>query len=845
MKRKLLISILIVTSSLSVFSQIDNTKSDTTRTVAQEPNVTSAASISEGQDNDDNSGNTFIPSMLQSSRDIFVNNTSYTFSIAFFRSRGYDNRFNGIYLNGYNMNSLVTGRATFSQWGGLNHVVRYPDTRINMTPASFTFGEIGGVSNYNLRGSAYSKQIRGSYSLSNRTYNNRLMLTYATGMMKNGWSLAASVSSRFGDNISYVQGTSYDGFSYFVALEKKLNQKNAINLTVLGAPTVRDMQGNSVNEAYNLTGTNYYNPNWGWYNGEQRSARTRSTHEPVALLTHFFNSEDNKLSITSTLGFTIGRNNTTSLNWYDAPDPRPDYYRYLPSYYIEDGDTTSLYWDYLDKWKNDESFSQINWDKMYEVNQLAAAQGKRAQYIVENRIMDHIQIGGASHLIRDINDNIRLYAGAELKGYKQHNYNTINDLLGGLYWIDVDKFSEGAFPDSLNTIYNDLNHKNDTLGLGDVINNNYELYLYTEKIWGLLNFTYNKYDFFVGANIGGEEMWRVGLMKNGRFPENSYGKSDVKSFLTYGAKAGFTYKITGRNYISVNAQYSNDAPSILNAFLAPRIRNAYVPSLKTEKIFSSDLSYIMKYPKFQMRLTGYFTQFTYLSRVISFYHDDYATMVNYAMNGINQRHMGVEVGAEWKMTSMFSLIFAGNFGDYRYSNNPNVNINAENGYDILSTGSQDNVETVYWKDYFVAGTPQVATTMGLKFNHNYWWVNVNANYFDRIFCDLNPERRTISSRGTWNLDNPEEAAIYHSIVDQTRLKGQFTLDVSVSKSWKIKSNTIAINISITNLFNNTNLVTSAWEQYRFDYRGYNATKYQNKYYYAFGTTFYAGINYTF
>ncbi len=845
MKRKLLFSILIVTSSLSVFSQIDNPKSDTTKTVSPEPNVTSNASISEGQDNDDNSGNTFIPSMLQSSRDIYVNNTSYTFSIAFFRSRGYDNRFNGIYLNGYNMNSLVTGRATFSQWGGLNHVVRYPDTRINMTPASFTFGEIGGVSNYNLRGSAYSKQIRGSYSLSNRTYNNRLMLTYATGIMKNGWSLAASVSSRFGDNISYVQGTSYDGYSYFVALEKKFNQKNSINLTVLGAPTVRDMQGNSVNEAYNLTGTNYYNPNWGWYNGEQRSARTRSTHEPVALLTHFFNSEDNKLSITSTLGFTIGRNNTTSLNWYDAPDPRPDYYRYLPSYYIEDGDTTSLYWDYLDKWKNDESFSQINWDKMYEMNQLAAAQGKRAQYIVENRIMDHIQIGGASHLIRDINDNIRLYAGVELKGYKQHNYNTINDLLGGSYWIDVDKFSEGAFPDSLNTIYNDLNHKNDTLGLGDVINNNYELYLYTEKVWGLLNFTYNKYDFFIGANLGGEEMWRVGLMKNGRFPENSYGKSDVKSFLTYGAKAGFTYKITGRNYVSVNAQYSNDAPSILNAFLAPRIRNAYVPSLKTEKILSGDLSYIMKYPKFQMRLTGYYTQFTDLSRVISFYHDDYATMVNYAMNGINQRHMGVEVGAEWKMTSMFSLIFAGNFGDYRYSNNPNVNINAENGYDILSTGSQDNVETVYWKDYFVAGTPQVATTMGLKFNHNYWWVNVNANYFDRIYCDLNPERRTIASRGTWNLDNPEEAAIYHSIVDQTRIKGQFTLDVSVSKSWKIKKNLIAINISVTNLFNNTNLVTSAWEQYRFDYRGYNSTKYQNKYYYAFGTTFYAGINYTF
>ena len=845
MKQLILLIIFFVTISFSAFSQIDNGKNDTIKNNPNDVNLASNSSIGEGQESEDNSGSVFIPSMLQSSRDIYVNNTSYTFSIAFFRSRGYDNKYNSIYLNGFSMNNLVTGRATFSQWGGLNHVVRYPDTRINMTPASYTLGDIGGVSNYNLRASAYSKQIRGSYSLSNRTYNNRLMLTYSTGVLKSGWSVATSISSRFGNQISYVDGTSYDALSYFLAVEKKFNPRHALNITVLGAPTVRDMQANSVTEAYALTGTNYYNPNWGWYEGEKRSARTRTTHEPVALLTHYFTPESNKYSITSTIGATIGRSSTTSLNWYDAADPRPDYYRYLPSYFIENGDTTSLYWEYLDKWKNDESFSQINWNKMYEINQLAASQGKRAQYIVENRIIDHRQIGGASNLIADINDHIRLFAGVELKGYQQNSYNTINDMLGGLYWLDVDKFSEGAFPDSLNTIYNDLNNINDTLGVGDVINNNYELHLITQKIWGLLNFTYNKYDFHIGASIGGEEMYRVGLMKNGRFPENSYGKSDVKSFLTYAAKAGFTYKATGRNYISVNSHFANEAPGILNAFLAPRIRNAYVPNLTSEKILGLDLSYVMKYPKFQMRLTGYYTNFRDITRVISFYHDDYSTMVNYAMNGINQRHMGLEIGAEWKMTSMFSLIFAGNFGDYRYSNNPNVNINAENGYDILSSGTQDNVETVYWKDYFVSGTPQVASTVGLKFNHNYWWVNINANYFDRIFCDLNPERRTISARGTWNLEDPEEAAIYHQIVDQTRLKGQFTLDFSISKSWKIKRNLISFNISITNITNNTNLTTSAWEQYRFDYRGFNSSKYQNKYYYAFGTTFFAGVNYTF
>ena len=47
------------------------------------------------------------------------------------------------------------------------------------------------------------------------------MLTYATGIMKNGWSFAATISGRFGNTISYVEGTTYDAFSYFLAAEKR------------------------------------------------------------------------------------------------------------------------------------------------------------------------------------------------------------------------------------------------------------------------------------------------------------------------------------------------------------------------------------------------------------------------------------------------------------------------------------------------------------------------------------------------------------------------------------------------------------------------------------------------
>jgi hypothetical protein len=188
---------------------------------------------------------------------------------------------------------------------------------------------------------------------------------------------------------------------------------------------------------------------------------------------------------------------------------------------------------------------------------------------------------------------------------------------------------------------------------------------------------------------------------------------------------------------------------------------------------------------------------------------------------------------------------AGNFGDYRYSNNPSVFTNAENGYDILDAGDADIKQTVYWKNYFVSGSPQVAGTLGLKFNHNYWWVNINANYFDRIFCSINPDRRTVNAVGTLDRTIPAEDALYHQIVDQTRLKGQFTLDISVSKSWRIKRYTIGFNINVSNITYNKNLIATAWEAYRFDYRNLNPELFQNKYYYAFGTTFYAGFNFTF
>ncbi len=841
--RKYIFFLLVMLCANSVlFAQEDKGKKGTKKNNKTEENAVQgdeaqaavSSVVGDGQDDESDNGN-FVPGLLHSSSDVYANNTSYTFSIAYFRARGYDNKYQEVFANGFDMNNMVTGRANYSQWGGLNNIFRYPESITNMNVATFDFGEIGGASNYNLRASNFRRQLRTTYSLTNRTYNNRIMITGSTGLTKNGWAFTGSLSTRFGNNISYVKGTSYNGFGLFLAGEKKINSEHWLNLAGFASYIQRGMQSNSVQEAYDLLGDNYYNANWGWYQGKMRNARVRSQCEPTILLTHTFAPTNNKLSVQTTIGTSFGFNNTTSLNWYDAPDPRPDYYRYLPSYQIDNGDTSGVFNDIVNLWtSNDESYTQINWDNLYNVNLLAAEQGKRAQYMVENRRYDQVQGGISSILNWSFSEHWDLYAGYSFRGMQQHNYKTIEDLLGGAYWIDVDKYSEGDFPEDQNVQYNDLLHKDDTLHEGDVFGYDYKYNIFQEKIWGVVKGSYNHWDLNFGLKLGASQLWRTGNMQNGRFQENSLGKSALKNNIDYGARLGVTYKINGRNYIVLNGMGETRSPNVLNSFLSPRINNNYVKGLANEKILSGDLSYVLNYPVIKMRVTAFLTQIYDATRLISFYHDDYSTMVNYAISNIDQRHLGVEAGAEIKLGSMFSLILAGTWGDYRYTDRANVAMNAENGTDF--EGEMEG--TVYWKNFHVAGTPQVAATTGLKFNYNYWWVNINANYFDKIYCDINPERRTSAARGS--LD--ENSELYHQVVDQTRLKGQLTLDLSVSKSWRIQRKyTIGFNASITNLLNNKKLVTTAWEQYRFDYTNYNVNKYANKYYYAFGTTFYLGV----
>ncbi|NAI90280.1 hypothetical protein GUB92_27735, partial [Escherichia coli] len=210
-----------------------------------------------------------LPTSLSASKDIFNNIASYKFSEMRFNVRGYDSQYQDVYMNGIRLNDALTGYTPWSLWSGLNDATRNQEVTSGIVASDVGLGGIGGMTNIITSPSQMRKGLRASLVNGNSMYRFRAMVTYASGYQDNGWSYAFSVSTRQGGN-SYVDGVYYNAFGYFAAVEKQFGQRHRLALTLLGAPTERGAQQAATQEAYDLVGNNYYNPNWGWQDGKKR-----------------------------------------------------------------------------------------------------------------------------------------------------------------------------------------------------------------------------------------------------------------------------------------------------------------------------------------------------------------------------------------------------------------------------------------------------------------------------------------------------------------------------------------------------------------------------------------------
>lgn len=771
--------------------------------------------FSEGQlgDDDDYAGTT---AMVSSNDDYFLSEVGYLFSPMRFRIRAYESMYNNVYANGVMLNDAERGQFSYGMIGGLNDATRNKEGATFLEHNRFGFSTIGGASNINMRASQYAAGNKMSLVGCNRNYLARLMYTGSTGLMQNGWAFTASASYRWA-NEAVIEGTFYNSLGYFLAAEKKINNKHSISIATWGSPTERAQQGAATEEAYWLAGSHYYNPNWGYQNGEKRNARVVNSFEPSVLFTWDYKIND-KMQLTTSLFGKYSMYSTTALGWNgNAADPRPNYYQNLPSaaydvWDIEYTPTEDEYNDYMTRynyWKASKANRQLNWDYMYYANQQANAVDGECLYYVERRHNDQLALNLGSVLNIEYNRYNTGTVGVNLGTTKGMHYKTMSDLLGANKYTDIDKFSVGDFGPNSDYVQNDVDNPNRQIGEGDVFGYDYDLYVNKANLFYQHQFNKGIFHLFAGANIEGTTMERFGNMRNGRAMEFSKGSSGTAKFLGGGAKLNAIFTFNAYNTLSLGAGYENRAPIAYNSFIAPRMRNDFVQGLENENIFSAEASYRLNVGPVTAKVTGYYTILNDLVEQNAFYNDLQSQFTYLTMTGVNKVHYGVEAAVVYNVTSALSFNAVASVGNAEYTDNVKGFLISENEKVVMN-------DKVYMDGVKVDGTPLTALSLGVDYNVNGWYLSANVNYYDNIYIDASKYARLESVVGEPVIDATTGKEIL-DLPTQFSGRGDFMVDASIGKSISLRrGKKLNINLSLNNILNNQKMITGGYEQNRGD-----------------------------
>lgn len=819
-------------------------KSQLSKEVSNNDALVATVNLTDDDSQSESTGDNNVAGVLSASRDVFVSNANFIFSTARWRSRGYNNGEFQVFINNVPMNELDNGRVLWGNWGGLNDMFRFNDQSYGLEPTTFAFGEIGGANNIDAAAARQRKQLRVSYSGSNRQYNHRIMATYSTGVMKGGWAISASASYRVAPR-SYFPGTFMDTWAYFFSLSKKFGQNHVLSFTTFGVPGRRGKSSPSIREVMDLTGDRFYNSNWGYQNGQVRNANVNESYQPMYILSHEWTINKNS-SLHTGLSFQWGKDKNSYLNWNDGQNPDPDFYRYLPSYYTDSVTQQEV----ADKLRANPNMLQINWDNIYNANYSNqdsvlnangeignTVRGNRSVYVLENRVEDLREVALNTIYNLQVSNRFAFTAGGMYQMQYTRNYKEIKDLLGGDYFVDYNQFAQFTFPGNIDVSQSNAEIPNRVVRVGDEYGYNYEFHQHKGNVWAQGKVTLKKVDFFISAKVDITSYWRNGLWQTGLFPNNSKGESSSYIFISPFVKGGATYKINGRNYVFANGAFGYRAPFINDVFLSPRTRNQGLLNPNQQLVYSAEAGYIHNGPKLKIRATGYYTMTENGTRTISFYHDEYNNNVNVTLEGINVRSFGGEFGLEYKFPKGFSANAAVAIGRQQYVDRPQMTTTLDNSQQLLA-----EKELVYYNNVNLGNGPQWANTLGVAYNSpKFWFVRMNFNYFDWMWVEVNPTRRT--ARGVEGLDPASDQ--YKSIVAQERLPGAFTMDAMVGYSWKlnktfpsIKKN-MYLNLSANvNNITNTMFFNGGFEQLRYDFEGKNPNKFATKYFPAMGINFF-------
>ncbi len=762
----------------------------------------------------------------------FERNTRFSTSSVDYSWRGIDRRKERFFVNGVDISPVFD---EYTDSGLLFALRRYqPTSAYYYSSATSSFVTVTDdiVETYSVR----PIDIRELYSV-RLQYADRTGRAAATmtGMKQLDpfWRIAFSASFRGGRD-RFVKGAFSETYHAAIGVERTLVAGNRLSLFVVAAPSMYSSRSWAMQEVFDLTGDNLYNPSWGMQDGRERSSKIRRNFTPMAMLTYDFTLSD-KTHMSASAMYLTGEKSRSGLTWFDAATPLPDTYAYLPSYQTDDVMKQSL----AEVWqRGDERYTQVDWTELYYQNMTSSS--GMATYISDNRVerMNNFQF--LLNGVTKADNGFQSSYGLRYRNDDSRYFKRATDMLGAEWALDVDQYliDDVEYGDKY---HNDMNNPDRVIRKGDEFGYNYSMRRSGLTLFGVVNYIHNRFRMDVSGETTFSSLYRNGHYRKESLPALSFGPSERLNLSSYALKAAARFAHTPNSHIALSAFATEREPLYDDIFLSPEASNKIVDDVRNEFSYGGDLRLRHAFYFISMDLTAYWYKTTGRGEIIRYYDDAYAQYCDMALSNMSHRNSGVEAAFDVDVTNLLSLSAAIAYNSYEYTNNPQVDIYRDvDGEELFVNGVS------HMKGYVSNTSPQMLVSLGVSYDFDRnTFIRANYTYFDRRYISLSPLRRT--DRMLAHAPSIEAAKEWY---EQERLPSAGVVDVFFYRRFGLKSgDRLSFSVSVKNLLNRKDVVYGGYEQMRFKKMSSgNKTVYRpygSKYAYAYPRNCYVTVTYQF
>ncbi|WP_316789833.1 TonB-dependent receptor [Pedobacter frigoris] len=652
-----------------------------------------------------------FPELLKSTPGVYATKgTGGGFGDARINMRGFQSANIAVLINGIPVNDMEDGRVFWGNWSGLTDVTSSIQSQRGLGASKVAVPSLGGTINIQTKTTDVKKGGFIYQGLGNNGYS-KTTFSYSTGLTDKGWAFSAMGSRNVGDG--YVNGLGYEAYSYFFNISKVINANHTISLTGFGAPQYHGSRFERFNLAYyeNAPQGKRFNPNYGILDGKEKTISGNYYHKPQASLNHTWIIDETS-SLSTALYGSIGKGGNEFPN---------DAALFLNT-------------------RTGNKYTPVDIDALIDLN-TASPDGRAVAYLQSYR-NDHKWGGLLSTYKKKLNDKIDLLAGLDVRQYKGEHYNSVRNLLGAEYVLEIANgnptTSRGA---------GDINNPVKMAKTGDKIGFNYDGLVGWQGAFVQAEYSYDKLSAFVSLSGNNQSYQRVDHYKYLTSDPNR--KSATVNNLGYQAKGGANYNIDANHNVFANVGYLEKAP-IFEAVFAG-YQNKKNPDAVTEKILSYELGYGYRSRKFSGNLNLYRTSWKDRSTINPYYDPASQQFYTANLSGVDALHQGVEV--DFKYTPVHGLTINGmlSVGDWKWDSNvPKAVITDVNGT-ALANGS---IGPLYTKGIRVGDQPQTTLALGASFDVTEdLRIGADYNYFSRFYSSFVPTAITAENLVPWQLPN--------------------------------------------------------------------------------------------